>query len=104
MLRIDLKKIVQQCADEEDVEPTLASLYQSRAKRLTDFNAMNVVDLEDTIKNIPTVIRSKLRDALSHHIKQGTFALLRLLHCFRSSSFYSTSFVSPYSLPQLFHS
>jgi hypothetical protein len=69
---IDLKTIVQQCADPEDVDDTLVELAtKSKAKKLSDFSAMTAADLEDTINRIPPAIKSKLRDALSPYIKQA---------------------------------
>ncbi len=73
---IDLKTVVQQCADPEDVDETLTALAKSKAKKLADFSAMTAKDLEDTISSIAPAIKSKLRDALSPYIKQGIFNLI----------------------------
>jgi len=67
----DLKAVVQQCADPEDVDETITALAKAKAKKLADFSAMNAKDLEDTISLIPPAIKSKLRDALSPFIKQA---------------------------------
>ena len=68
---LDLKTIVQLCADPEDVGDTLAKIAASKVKQLADFQDMTNDDLETTVKDIPTGIKSKLRKALLPYIAQG---------------------------------
>ena len=71
MYLLDLRVLVQQYADPEDVDDTIAALDKSKVRKLADFSAMTAQDLEDTISLIPSGIRSKLCDALYPLIKQG---------------------------------
>jgi hypothetical protein len=78
---IDLKTIVQLCADPEDVGDTLAKIAASKVKQLADFQDMTNDDLETTVKDIPTGIKSKLRKALLplHKLRPTKTPLLALV-------------------------